>query len=97
MEYCSLLISNIFITQQGITYGGGACKAWTISQTIQASWTSTMLDAYINAYCAAAVAGGISLAGKVLNWAGTNAAPTSASLTSRNTLISLGASIAINS
>ena len=93
IETCIVSASSIIIQQAGVTYGGGLTKAWTISQTIQSGWDYEMLVAWFNAYRSTAPA---SLTGKTFNFAGTNQAPTDASLDSRNDLISRGATIIIN-
>lgn len=85
--------ANLFINKVGVTYGGGATKAWNISQTVQAEWTSAMVDAWFNAYSLTAPI----VTAKTLNFAGTNQAPTSASLAARNNIISKGFIIIINS
>jgi hypothetical protein len=85
-------ITTLDIRIPGITYGGGATKAWNISQTIRAGWSSTMLDAWFNAYSLTAPI----VTAKTLNFAGTNQAPTAASAAARTTLTGKGFLIIIN-
>ena len=92
IETCITTVSNITVQQPGITYGGGATKAWNISQTIQAGWTSAMVDAWFNAYRLTAP----TVTAKTLNLAGTNQAPTAASAAARTTITGKGFLIIIN-
>ena len=92
IETVPVYITVLDVRQNGVKYGGGATKAWNISQSIQAGWTSTMVDAWFNAYALTAP----TVTAKTLNLAGTNQAPTAASAAARTTITGKGFLIIIN-
>ena len=92
IESCKVAATSIDVRQISVTYGGGATKAWNISQTIQAGWPSAMVDAWFNAYALTAP----TVTAKTLNLAGINQAPTAASAAARTTITGKGFLIIIN-
>ena len=92
IETCSVSSSIINVQQSGITYGGGALKAWAISITIQAAWTSTMVDDFLIAFALVAP----TVTGKTLNLAGTNAGRTPASAAAVTTIQNKGFNVLTN-